>query len=179
MGGYPDKKDLLLYFKKLGAIFMGEVEHLTREGFEKLKKELETLRTEKRMEISEKIRVARSFGDLSENSEYEEAKNEQGIVEARIKKIEEMLKNVKIIDQNEISLDIVSVGSTVKIKNINSGKISTYKIVGTSESNPKKGRISDSSPVGKGLIGHNIGEKVNVKTPVGIIDYEILQIEKV
>ena len=159
---------------------MAEVEHLTKEGFEKLKQELETLKTEKRKEISEKIKVARSFGDLSENSEYEEAKNEQAIVEARIVRIESMLKNVKIIDQNEISSDVISVGSTIKVENLNSGKVNVYKIVGTSESNPREGRISDISPVGKTLLGHKAGEKVPVKSPMGgVIEYRVLEIVKV
>lgn len=158
---------------------MAEVEHLTKEGFEKLKRELEILKTEKRKEISEKIKVARSFGDLSENSEYEEAKNEQAIVEARIVKIESMLKNVKIIDQSEVSADVISVGSTVKIKNVNNGKVNVYKIVGTSESNPRKGRISDISPVGKSLLGHRVSENVMVKSPMGLIEYRVLEIVKV
>lgn len=151
---------------------------LTKEGFNKLKRELETLRIEKRAEISEKIKVARSFGDLSENSEYEEAKNEQAIVEARIVEIENMLKNVKIIEQDDSNSSIVIIGSTVRVKNLNNEKVSEYTIVGTSESNPKAGRISNDSPVGKGLLGHCVGERVSIKSPVGVFNYEVLGIVK-
>lgn len=151
---------------------------LTKEGFEKLKSELDDLRTNKRKEISEKIKVALSFGDLSENSEYDEAKNEQALVEARIVEIENMLKNVKIINQDDLNTNMVLIGSTVKVKNLSSDKICEYKIVGTNESNPREGKISNDSPVGNGLIGHEIGETVMVETPAGSLKYEILSINR-
>ena len=152
---------------------------LTREGFEKLKDELEFLRTKKRAEISDKIKVARSFGDLSENSEYEEAKNEQAIVEARIVEIENMLKNVVIIDEQDKNSDVVQIGSTVKVENLNNSKVRDYTIVGSSESDPKDGRISNESPVGKGLLGHRAGEKVDIHAPNGgVLVYKILEIVK-
>lgn len=151
---------------------------LTDEGLKNLEAELEQLKTEKRKEIAEKIKVALSFGDLSENSEYDEAKNDQAMVEARIATIEAMLKNVKIIDESEISTEIVHVGSSVKVKNITKNRENTYKIVGSNEADPLKGRISDESPVGKGLLGKAPGEVIEIETPGGIIEYEILEIGK-
>ena len=151
---------------------------VSKEGFEKLEKELDYLRTTKRAEIAEKIKVALSFGDLSENSEYDEAKNEQAIVEARIASIENMLKNVKIINEDELSTEIIHVGSKVKVRDIDFDDICEYKIVGSSEADPVNGRISDESPVGKGLIGHKVGEKVEIETPAGSMSYEVLEISK-
>lgn len=151
---------------------------LTDEGLKNLEAELEQLKTEKRKEIAEKIKVALSFGDLSENSEYDEAKNDQAMVEARIATIEAMLKNVKIIDESEISTEIVHVGSSVKVKNITKNRENTYKIVGSNEADPLKGRISDESPVGKGLLGKAPGEVIEIETPGGVIEYEILEIGK-
>ena len=152
---------------------------LTKEGFEKLGAELENLRTVRRKEIAEKIRVALSFGDLSENSEYDEAKNEQALVEVRIAEIESMLKNVKIIDQSNLNTNMVLIGNTVKVKNLDSDEILEYKIVGTNESNPKKWLISNDSPVGNGLLGHEIGETVAVDVPAGRLNFKILSIDRV
>lgn len=152
---------------------------LTKEGFEKLRAELENLRTVRRKEISEKIKVALSFGDLSENSEYDEAKNEQALVEARIVEIENMLKNVKIIDQSNLNTNMVLIGNTVKVKNLDSDEIREYKIVGTNESNPREGLISNDSPVGNGLLGHEIGETVIVDVPAGRLNFKILSIDRV
>ena len=126
---------------------------LTEEGLKKLEAELEVLKGEKRTEIAEKIKVARSYGDLSENSEYDDAKNEQAILEARIADIEASLKNAVIIDESEISNDRVHLGSTVKIKNLANDMEMTIRIVGSNESDPKKLQISDESPVGMGLLG--------------------------
>lgn len=152
---------------------------LTKEGFEKLRAELENLRTVRRKEISEKIKVALSFGDLSENSEYDEAKNEQALVEARIVEIENMLKNVKIIDQSDLNTNMVLIGNTVKVKNLDSDEVCEYKIVGTNESNPREGLISNDSPVGNGLLGHEIGETVAVDVPAGRLNFKILSIDRV
>ncbi len=152
---------------------------LTKEGFEKLRAELENLRTVRRKEISEKIKVALSFGDLSENSEYDEAKNEQALVEARIVEIKNMLKNVKIIDQSDLNTNMVLIGNTVKVKNLDSGEVCEYKIVGTNESNPREGLISNDSPVGNGLLGHEIGETVIVDVPAGRLNFKILSIDRV
>ena len=151
---------------------------LTEEGLKNLKEELENLKTVKRKEISEKIKVALSFGDLSENSEYDEAKNEQAITEARILSIENMLKNVKIIDESEINTDYVQVGSLVKVRDIEFDEICEYRIVGSNEADPTKGKISDESPVGKGLLGHKKGDKVEIETPAGPVLFEIKKISK-
>lgn len=151
---------------------------LTDEGLKNLEAELEELKTVKRKEIAEKIKVALSFGDLSENSEYDEAKNEQAIVEARIASIENMLKNVQVINEDELGTEIIHVGSKVKVRDIDFDDICEYKIVGSSEADPVNGRISDESPVGKGLIGHKVGEKVEIETPAGSMSYEVLEISK-
>ena len=151
---------------------------MTDEGLKNLEAELEELKAVKRKEIAEKIKVALSFGDLSENSEYDEAKNEQAIVEARIATIENTLKNVKIINEDELSTEIIHVGSKVKVRDVDFDDICEYKIVGSSEADPVNGKISDESPVGKGLIGHRVGEKVEIETPAGPMSYEVLEIFK-
>ena len=155
---------------------------LTKEGLEKLENELEELKTVKRKEVAEKIKVALSFGDLSENSEYDEAKNEQAIVEARIADIEVMLKNVRVIDESELSGENVHIGSKVELRVVNpktgSSTVVNYKMVGSNEADPINGCISDESAVGKALLDHGIGEKVSVEVPAGIMEYEILAISK-
>lgn len=151
---------------------------LTEEGLKNLESELENLKTVKRKEVAEKIKVALSFGDLSENSEYDEAKNEQAIIEARILEIESMLKDVKIIDEHELSTELVNVGSKVKVEDMEYSEIIDYKIVGPSEADPREGKISDESPVGAALIGHEAGEIVKVETPGGICTYKIIEIYK-
>ena len=149
---------------------------LTSEGLRKLEEELEVLRTKTRKEVAEKLKVALSFGDLSENSEYDEAKNEQAKVEARILQLENMLKNVTILDSNELSSDVVQIGSKVKIKDLQDDEILEYRIVGSMETNPDEGKISDESPVGKGLLGHRVGEELKIKIPSGFVEYLILDI---
>lgn len=151
---------------------------LTDEGLKKLEDELDELKTVKRKEIAEKIKVALSFGDLSENSEYDEAKNDQAMVESRIATIENMLKNVQIIDESEISTENVHVGSRVKVENKSTGSILQYKIVGSNEADPLNGSISDESPVGKTLLGGSVGDNIQVETPGGIVEYKILEIGK-
>ncbi|MGN0455919.1 MAG: transcription elongation factor GreA [Acutalibacteraceae bacterium] len=150
---------------------------LTQDGKAKLEQELETLKTVKRKEIAEKIKVALSFGDLSENSEYDEAKNEQAIIEAKIKTLETQLQNARIIDDSEIDTQSVSIGVTVKL-NVGGVTEVTYKIVPTSDSDPLAGRISDESPVGAALVGKKLGESVSVETPGGIVEYTILDITR-
>ena len=139
---------------------------LTQEGLEKLEQELEELKSVKRKEIAETIKVALSFGDLSENSEYDEAKNEQAIMEARIADIEVTLKNVKVIDESELSNENIHIGSKVEVRvnNPRTGKtdIYNYKIVGSNEADPLSGNISDESAVGKALLGHSIGDIIEV-----------------
>lgn len=151
---------------------------LTAEGLRNLEEELDLLKTVRRKEIAEKIKVALSFGDLSENSEYDEAKNEQAIVEARIATIENMLKNVKIINEDEISTDSITVGSRVKVEDLELNEICEYKLVGSSEADPMNGKISDESPVGRGLMGHRAGDTVEIETPVGVVSYKVVEISK-
>jgi len=151
---------------------------LTYEGLEKLESELEYLKTMKRKEIAEKIKQALAFGDLSENSEYDEAKNEQAQVEGRIVQLENMLKNAKIIDEEDINTDIVSIGSKVKVLDMEFNEEVEYTIVGSTEANPSQYKISDESPVGKALIGQKVGDVVDVEVPAGSIKLKILSIAK-
>ena len=133
---------------------------LTDEGLLKLEQELEMLKTQKRQEVAEKIKIARGFGDLSENSEYDAAKEEQAQVEARIIHLENMLKNAKVIDQDDIDLNKVSIGTRVKVYDIEFDEELEYSIVGSTEADPDLNKISDESPVGKALIGKNIDDIV-------------------
>lgn len=155
---------------------------LTQEGLEKLEAELDELKGVKRKEVSEKIKVALSFGDLSENSEYDEAKNEQAIVEARIADIEAMLKLVKVIDESELSNENIHIGSKVELRVTNPGtgasQVMNYKIVGSNEADPLEGSISDESAVGKALLDHKTGDIVEVEVPAGTMKYEVLAISK-
>lgn len=149
---------------------------MTAEGYETLKNELNELRSVTRGEISEKIRVARGFGDLSENSEYDEAKNEQAIVEGRIKKLEDQLKMVKIINRDQISTDIVTVGGHVKILDLDYNEEMDYAIASSVESHSDLNSISDESPVGKGLLGHKVGDVVEIQAPAATLHLKILAI---
>ncbi len=151
---------------------------LTKEGLVNLEQELEQLKTVKRKEVSEKIKVALSFGDLSENSEYDEAKNEQAMVEARINELEAILKNVVLVNEDDIDTGVVAVGLVVTIRNLKNDKTDTYKIVGSTEAAPLKKRISDESPVGKAVLGHSVGDIVDAEVPSGIVQYEIVNISK-
>lgn len=151
---------------------------LTDEGLQKLENELEELKTVKRKEIANKIKVALSFGDLSENSEYDEAKNEQAFVESRIIQIENMLKNAKILDQSDVSTEKVSMGSKVKVKDLEFDEEICYQIVSSAESNPDENKISDESPIGQALLSQKIGQIVEIEAPIGLIKLEILEITK-
>lgn len=151
---------------------------LTDEGLKNLEEELEVLKTVRRKEIAEKIKVALSFGDLSENSEYDEAKNDQAMTEARIADIESMLKNVKLIDEEELTTEIIHIGSKVRVNDVEFDEVCEYQIVGSSEADPANGRISDESPVGKSLLGHKTGDRIEVETPGGVMVYEVLEIAK-
>ena len=157
---------------------MAKVTTVSSEGLKKLQEELEYLKTTKRKEVAEAIKVARGFGDLSENSEYDEAKNEQGLVEARIAEIEAMLKNVKVIDETNIATDKVSIGNIVKVYDETFGEELEYTLVGSSEANPMEFKISDESPIGKALIGAEIGEVVKAETPGGETVMKVLEISK-
>ena len=149
---------------------------LTKEKLEKLEDELEYLKTKKRPEIAEKIKIARSFGDLSENADYDEAKNEQGEVESRIMKIEDMIRNAKTIEVVENS-DTVGVGNTVTLFDEEFEEDVEYKIVGTAESNPLEGYISNESPVGEAIIGRKVDDRVEVETPNGKMYFVIKKIK--
>lgn len=151
---------------------------LTEDGLKKLETELEGLKTETRNEIAEKIKIARGFGDLSENSEYDEAKNEQAKVEARIVEIEAMLKNVQIIDDSDLKINIVGIGMCVEVLDVEYNEKLKYKIVGSAEADPKNGKISDESPVGRALIGKKKGETVIADAPAGQITFKIIKISK-
>ncbi len=152
---------------------------VTQAGLVKLEEELNYLKTAKRKDVAEKIKVARGYGDLSENSEYDEAKNEQGMVESRIAELEKMLKNVHILDEDEVSTDYVMVGSHVRVKD-SDGDIDEYDIVGSTEADPVNGKISDESPVGAALMGHKVNDVVNVTLPNdSVISYTVLEIGKV
>lgn len=149
---------------------------LTEDGLKQLEEELEYLKTKKRKEVSEKIKVALGFGDLSENSEYDEAKNEQAQVEARIVSVENMLKNAIVIDESERDTSKVELGATVTIHDIEFDEDITYKIVGSTEADPDEGRLSNESPLGKSLMGKAEGEMIDVDAPAGVIQYKILKI---
>lgn len=149
---------------------------LTEDGLKQLEEELEYLKTKKRKEVSEKIKVALGFGDLSENSEYDEAKNEQAQVEARIVSVENMLKNAIVIDESERDTSKVELGATVTIHDIEFDEDITYKIVGSTEADTDEGRLSDESPLGKSLMGKAEGEMIDVDAPAGVIQYKILKI---
>jgi len=140
---------------------------LTPEGLEKLKAELEELTTTKRREVAERIKDAREYGDISENSEYDDAKNEQAMLESRIANLEEKLRSAIVVDASELSTDVVQVGSQVKVKDGDSGKSETYTIVGSAEANPAEKKLSNESPVGRALIGHKAKETVTVQLPNG------------
>lgn len=148
---------------------------MTAVGKAELEKELEVLKTEGRIDIAEKLKVARSYGDLSENSEYDEAKSEQAKIEARINELEYQLDHAEIIDVEDA--DAVSIGRKVTVKRLSDCVEATYEIVGFAQSDPSHGKISDESPVGKALVGSKAGQTVVVEAPVGNLEYEILSID--
>jgi transcription elongation factor GreA len=148
---------------------------LTLDGLKKLEEELEILKTQRRREVAERIKQAIEFGDISENSEYEDAKTEQAFIEGRIITLEKMLRNARVIDDNE-EKDYVSVGSTVVLKNIEYGDEEEYTIVGSAEADPAVNKISNESPVGKAVLGRGKGCIVEVNVPAGVLHYEIMDI---
>ncbi|MFZ5641575.1 MAG: transcription elongation factor GreA [Bacillota bacterium] len=158
---------------------MGEKEViLTLEGLKKLEQELEQLKSVRRREVAERIKQAIEFGDISENSEYEDAKNEQAFIEGRILTLEKMLRNARVIDEGEIHTDVVSIGSTVLIKDMEVGDEINYTIVGSAEADPSANKISNESPVGKAILGKKKGSVVEVSVPAGKLKYKILKIKK-
>ena len=150
---------------------------LTPEGYEKLKSEIDFLRNEKRREIAERIRVAREFGDIAENAEYDDAKNEQALLEHRIATLEERLLNARVIEASEVSTEVVSIGSKVKLEDIDAKETVEYHIVGSAEADPGANKLSNESPVGKAIIGHKKGETVEVSAPRGSLKFKILDIK--
>ena len=151
---------------------------LTYQGLRKYEDELHDLKVVKRQEVAQKIKEAREQGDLSENAEYDEAKNEQAIMEAQIMEIQYTLDNSEIVDDDSISIDEVGLGSTIKVKNFRTGKIETLQIVSSNEANFKEGKISDESPIGKGALKKKVGDSFMIEAPAGELKFEILEISK-
>jgi transcription elongation factor GreA len=151
---------------------------LTPDGLKKLEDELDNLKTVKRREVAERIKVAIGYGDISENSEYEDAKNEQAFIEGRIITLEKMLRNARIINNDDIDADTVGVGTTVIVEDMEFGDKMEYTIVGTAESDPLKNKISNESPVGRAILGKKKGTTVDVNVPAGLIQYKIVDIKK-
>ncbi|UHA75294.1 transcription elongation factor GreA [Paenibacillus sp. 481] len=151
---------------------------LTQDGLKKLEEELDHLKSVKRREVAERIKVAIGYGDISENSEYEDAKNEQAFIEGRVLTLEKMLRNARIINNDDIDTDAVSIGSTVVVEDLEFGDKMEYTIVGTAESDPLKNKISNESPVGKAILGKQIGTVVDVSVPAGVIQYKIIDIKR-
>ena len=151
---------------------------MSREGFNRLQEELEKLVTVRRKEVAEKLKEARSYGDLSENAEYDEAKNEQGMLEAQIADLEMTIANAVIVDDNSINLDEVGIGSMVKLKDFELDEIIEYQIVGSTESDPDNGKISDESPIGKACLKKHVGEVFEVECPAGTLTFEVLDINR-
>ena len=151
---------------------------LTYEGLRKLEEELDDLIVVKRKEIAQKIKEAREQGDLSENAEYDAAKDEQRDIEARIEQIEKILKNAEVIDDDEVDLEKISIGCKVTVLDVEYEEEEEFRIVGSSEANSLKGKISNESPVGKALLGAKVGDTINVETQAGVVQYKVLAIEK-
>ena len=157
---------------------MAKEYRISAERLEELKQELTYLKTVREKEVAELIKEARSFGDLSENSEYDEAKNEQGKLYSRMRELEEILANYILIDDQEKNVDVIHVGTTVVVKDLEFDEELTYEIVGSQEADPMAGRISEESPFGKALLGRKSGDEVVVEAPAGSIRYQILKIER-
>ncbi|WP_317854893.1 transcription elongation factor GreA [Chakrabartyella piscis] len=151
---------------------------LTYDGLKKLEEELENLKIVRRKDVAEKIKEARGQGDLSENAEYDSAKEEQAEIEARIVVLEKMLRNAEVIDDEEVSADVVSLGATVDVYDVEFDELMTYTIIGSAEADPMNGRISNESPVGMALLGHKVGEKLSIDTPDGEAIFEVRGIKR-
>ena len=151
---------------------------LTYEGLKKYEEELQDLKVVKRREVAQKIKEAREQGDLSENAEYDAAKDEQRDIEARIEELEKILKNAEVVDEDEVDLERINIGCKVKILDVEYNEELEYKIVGSTEANSLKGKISNESPVGKALIGTKVGDVISVETPAGVFQYKVLEIQR-
>jgi transcription elongation factor GreA len=150
---------------------------LTPEGYERLKQEIDFLSNDKRREVADRIRVAREFGDINENAEYDDAKNEQAMLEHRIATLEERLLAARVIDKGEVSSDVVSIGSRVKLRDMDAKETVEYHVVGSAEANPAENKLSNESPVGKAIMGRKKGEVVEVTAPRGALKFKILDIK--
>jgi transcription elongation factor GreA len=150
---------------------------LTPEGYEKLKSEVEYLSGEKRRDVAERIKLAREFGDIMENAEYDDAKNEQAMLEHRIALLEQRLRDARVIDTSEVSADAVSVGTLVRLRDLQAAKTTEYHIVGSAEANPAENKLSNESPVGRAIMGRKKGETVEVAAPRGTLKFKIMQIK--
>jgi transcription elongation factor GreA len=150
---------------------------LTPEGYKKLNQEIEYLSNEKRREVADRIRVAREFGDIAENAEYDDAKTEQALLEHRIATLEERLRNARVIEKKDIAKDVVSVGSKVRLRDLDAKQTVEYRIVGSAEADPADNKLSNESPVGKAIIGKKKGETVEVSAPRGSMKFKILEIK--
>ncbi|WP_448530572.1 transcription elongation factor GreA [Raineya sp.] len=157
---------------------MSKISYYTQEGLEKLKKELHELRTKGRADIARQIAEAREKGDLSENAEYDAAKEAQGLLELKIAKLEELISNARLMDESNIDLSKVSIFSTVKIKNKKTKAVMTYTLVSQEEADLKAGKISVESPIGKGLLGKSVGDVTKIQVPAGELEVEILEISR-
>ena len=151
---------------------------LTPEGLKKLEKELEYLKTAKRREVSQRIKEALDFGDISENAEYDDAKNEQAFVEGRILKVEKILRNARVVDSDDAEDDIVSLGRRVTLKDLETGDVFEYQVVGSAEADPSESKISNESPVGQAIMGKGTGTVVDVEVMDGVLQYEVLKISR-
>lgn len=151
---------------------------LTYEGLKRYEDELHDLKVVKRKEVAQKIKEAREQGDLSENAEYDAAKDEQRDIEARIEELEKILKNAEVVVEDEVDLDKINIGCVIKIRDMETKDEMTYKIVGSTEANSLKGKISNESPVGRALIGSKVGDTVKVEVPVGVLKYKVLEIQR-
>ncbi|WP_028509554.1 transcription elongation factor GreA [Ruminococcus sp. NK3A76] len=151
---------------------------VSKAGYAKLQEDLEYLVTVRRSEVAQKLKEARSFGDLSENAEYDEAKNDQAILEARINELEYIIANANVVDDDDISVDEIGVGSVIKLRDLELDEIEELQIVGSTESDPDEGKISDESPIGKAALGKKLGEVFEVEAPMGTIKFEVIDISK-
>ncbi|MBO5577470.1 MAG: transcription elongation factor GreA [Ruminococcus sp.] len=157
---------------------MANAKTVSRAGYEKLIEEREYLVTVKRKEVAQKLKEARSFGDLSENAEYDEAKNEQAILESKINELELLIANAIVVEDHEVSTDEIGVGSIIKIKDLEFDDVETLQIVGSTESDPDNGKISDESPIGKAALRKKVGDVFEVEAPAGILKFEVLEISR-
>lgn len=155
---------------------MDEAVILTREGLENLKEELVNLKTVRRKEVAERLKQAIDFGDLSENSEYDDAKNEQAFIEGRIQTLEATIHKAKVIEDENISSGVINIGSYVTVRDVEFDDVEEYRIVGTSEADPMQNKISNESPLGAALLGKHQGQTIKVEAPVGILEYEVISV---